>query len=77
MARSGSGSLDAGKELWSLPWDGNAYGAGFVFTTDSKRLVISTIDHYIQVWDLATGKEAALRRRRGGRKLDGPRRPWR
>ena len=53
--------LETGKELQSLPFDRQGYGTGHAFTPDGKRLVASTEKHYFQVWDVATGKEAAAK----------------
>jgi RNA polymerase sigma factor (sigma-70 family) len=51
--------LTAGKELWSLPFAGNAYGTGHAFAPDGKGLITSTDKSYFQVWDATSGKEAA------------------
>jgi RNA polymerase sigma factor (sigma-70 family) len=51
--------LEAGKEVWSLPLSPGGYGTGHAFTPDGKRLVTSTQEHYVQLWDLAGRREAA------------------
>jgi RNA polymerase sigma factor (sigma-70 family) len=49
-----------GREVWKFPRPGWRYG--LAFTPDGKHLITSDRDFYVRKWDLASGKEDALRR---------------
>ncbi len=47
--------IDNGQNLLNISAH-NSFVVGLVFTADSKRLISSSFDRYIKVWDLETGK---------------------
>jgi WD40 repeat protein len=47
--------IDNGRNLLNISAH-NSFVVGLAFTADSKRLISSSFDRYIKVWDLETGK---------------------
>jgi WD40 repeat protein len=52
--------LIKGKEVWKFPRPGDSI-SGLAFTPDSKHLITSDLEFEFRKWDLASGKETAVR----------------